>query len=344
MPDIPAISFLVCTRNRAEVARECVGQLLRTPRQDIEVVVRDNCSTDNTLDLLRTIKDPRLKVYAAPENQGTMSFFEISKLATGRIVTWLSDEDDFQFEHLDFVLAKFMDDESCNVLFGSIVVGETAHRVVFEDETITDPVRACITALSFYGCGGVFVRRSTLAVAHAFNVRGLDDAYVLWNFYPVGFFASQCVTRSLAMTSRIVVIQSQFARTTNNWSKEDTRDSERAPHYYPESVFDRLASNLANVYLKRLPASVKMAVAYRLIRLFRLQSTWYCDPAVHALLRENYPEETVETFLNHIRALRLGHPMGRFLWSLGKTFALPVRFYRTLRRWRRLSAAAVMSS
>jgi O-antigen biosynthesis protein len=87
----PAISFLLCTRNRAETARECVRHLLTSPRQDFEVVVRDNCSSDNTVALLRTIDDPRLTIHTAPNNQGTISFHEISKLARGEIVTWLSD-------------------------------------------------------------------------------------------------------------------------------------------------------------------------------------------------------------------------------------------------------------
>ena len=138
MPATPAISFLVCTRNRAEVARECVRRLLSSPREDIEVVVRDNCSTDETLELLRRIEDPRLKVYAAPENQGTISFFEIAKLASGRIVTWLSDEDDFQFEHLDAVLAGFDGNANCNVLFGSILVGAARRvRLTVEPDAFT---------------------------------------------------------------------------------------------------------------------------------------------------------------------------------------------------------------
>jgi len=338
MPATPVISFLVCTRNRAEVVHACVLNLLSTAREDIEVIVRDNCSTDNTLELLRAIEDARLRIHVAPENQGTLSFFEISKLATGDIVTWLSDEDDFQFEELDFILANFKDDANCNVMFGSIVVGAFDRRVIFADETITDPVRACITALSFSGCGGLFVRRSALTVANSLNVRNSNDAYALWNYYPVGFFASRCVTQSLITTSRVVVIQSRFARTTNNWSKVGSQRGTRMPHYYPESVFDRLTSNLVNIYFKPLPALVRLSLAHRLIRLFRLHSTSYSNPAFHQLLRENYPDETVQSYLNHIRTLRLGHPIGRFLWSHGGTFALPAKFAKTLKYWRMLGA------
>jgi glycosyltransferase involved in cell wall biosynthesis len=344
MPTTPAISFLLSTRNRRDIARECVLRLLSTRRQDIEVVVRDNGSTDATLETLRGIRDPRLKVHGAPSNQGTISFFEIAKLANGEIVTWLSDEDDFQFEQLDFVLASFGKNPGCDFLFGSIVVGPGSRRVEFADETITDPVRACIVAMSFSGCGGLFVRRTALAAAHSFNVRGPEDAYALWNFYPVGFFATQGVTRLLATTSRIVVVQTRFARTINNWSEEGAQSALRAAHYYPESVFDRLASNLVNVYFKPLPAIARIRLARGLIRSFRAQSAWFSDPQAHALLRENYSEETVQAFLQHIRDLRLDRPIGRLLWSHGRTLALPAKFWRTLRHWRRLSASSEPAS
>ena len=342
MPSTPAITFLVCTRNRAEVVGECVRHLLTSPREDIEVIVRDNCSTDNTLELLRAIEDNRLKIDVAPEDQGTLSFFEISKLATGNVVTWVSDEDEFQSRELEFVLATFENDANCNVMLGGIVVGAPGRRVVFADETITDPVRACMTALSFSGCGGVFIRRSALAVPHSLNVRNLDDGYALWNYYPVGFLASRCVTRSLTTTSRVVVIQTRFAQTTNNWSKVASRASpskDRTPHYYPESEVDRLSTNLVSVYLRALPALARFMLAYRLIRSFFSQSARYSDPALHDLLRENYSDETVQTYLNHIRATRLGHPIGRMLWSHQQMLTLPARFRQTLKHWRALGAS-----
>ena len=46
----------------------------------------------------------------------------------------------------------------------------------------------------------------------------------------------------------------------------------RAPHYYPESVRDRLASNLVNISFKPLPAQTRLELARDLIRQFRAQS------------------------------------------------------------------------
>ena len=337
MPPAPAISFLLCTRNRAETARGCVLHLLGSPRTDIEVIVRDNSSSDDTVKLLRAIEDDRLKVHVAPENQGTINFFEIAKLAGGEIVTWLSDEDDFQFAELDYILSCFTDNPDCNVMFGSIAVGANGH-VTFADEVVSDPVRSLLTALSFSGCGGVFVRRSALAGASSLKVRDQADGYALWNYYPVGFLASRSLTRSLMTTSRVVVSQARFARTTNNWSIATPDGGRRPPHYYPESVSERLASNLVNARLRALPARTRMELARELVRRFRLQSTIYADPGFLNLLRENYPAETVERYLDHVRRLRLDRRLGRLLWSSARVLRIPVQYVRTLRHWRRLGA------
>ena len=124
------------------------------------------------------------------------------------------------------------------------------------------------------------MRESELAAATALKVRDQDDAYSLWNYYPVGFLASRPLTRSLMTTARVVVIQSRFARTTNNWSLPTRDGGRRAPHYYPESVRDRLSSNLVNVFYQvaaRAQARIKLARA--LVRQFRWQSKSYSDPA-----------------------------------------------------------------
>jgi hypothetical protein len=342
MPPAPAISFLVCTRNRSEVVRGCVLHLLGASRRDIEVIVRDNCSTDDTVESLREIDDDRLKIHVAPENQGTINFFEITKLAGGEIITWLSDEDDFEFAELDSILSRFAENPACNVIFGSIAVGVNG-RLMFADDVIVDPVRSMVTALSFSGCGGVFVRRSALAAAHSLHVRDQDDAYSLWNYYPVGFVASRAVSRSLITTSRIVVRQARFARTTNNWSLPDPNGARRAPHYYPESVCERLSSDLVNVSFKPLPAQTRLELARELIRRFRSHAPSYSNPVFHDLLRENYPPETVQRYLDHIGQLRLDRPVGQAVWSYSRLLPVAVQYFRTLRRWRRLGATRQVS-
>ncbi|UNM06774.1 MAG: glycosyltransferase [Holosporaceae bacterium] len=177
--------FLSFTRNRAKIVHDCISHLLDSGRSDIEVIVRDNNLTDNTWTTIQKIKDSRLKVYRSPIDQGTFGFMELSKLPSGKIVTWISDEDEFQFEHLDWILSQFSNPE-CNILFGSIHVGKNG-RLIFPEEAIYDQVRASLVELSFSGCDGLFIRNERLHHANFLKCSNVDDGYVLWNNYPIGF-------------------------------------------------------------------------------------------------------------------------------------------------------------
>jgi hypothetical protein len=224
-------------------------------------------------------------------------------------------------------------------MFGGIIVGAKAREVKFPDAHVTDTVQACITALSFSGCGGLFVRRTALPAANTFDARRLEDAYALWNYYPVGFFASRCLEHTLKTTSRVVVIQTRFAPTTNNWSNTSPSQSNlRVPHYYPESVFDRLVSSLVNVWRKPLPFSIRLQITRRLMSIFRLQAASYADPALHDLLRENYSDEIVRAYLKHIKAMHLDGVWGPRVWTFRKImFSLPLKLFHTNRHWEKLT-------
>lgn len=332
----PKISFLICTRNRAEIVRECVMSLLESSRHDFEVIVRDNRSTDNTIELLNNINDDRFKVYVSPENQGTLTFYEASKLASGEIVTWLSDEDSFQFSELDYVICQFENNPACNVMFGSIVVGEKARKVIFNDALMTDIVQAYITALSFSGCGGLFIRRDSLPLANNFRVNNVDDAYYLWNYYPVGFFASRCLSKSMITTSRIMVVQTRFARTTNNWSEIKSQKTEvisRVPHYYPEAVYDRLISNLVNVFSTRNSLKVKLFVSLRLICIYIRSSSAHLHKDFILLLQENYNENVIRGYIDNVAELGMNNRFTRLLFLAKKIFFMPFNYTKTKSHW-----------
>jgi len=344
MTDRPSISFLVCTRNRAEILLECIEELLSSSRTDFEIIVRDNCSTDHTLDLLSNIKDERLHVYSAPQNQSTLTFYEISRLAKGNIVTWLSDEDSFQFNELDFVLDKFQKNPHCNVVFGGIKVGN-GRFLSFPDSTITNIVKAHITALSFSGCGGLFVRRTSLMMANAFDVQTLEDAYALWNYYPVGFFASRCLSDVLVTTSRVVVRQTRFAKTTHNWSETNSTNyssTNRHPHYYPDVMFERVVSNILNIFFKELPLVTKLRICYFELKNYIYYILRLPQSDIIPLLRENYPEAVVSAYNYNLNRLNLYTPLGCSFYLLKKmVFVLPYNLLQTGYDWYRLAGKKI---
>lgn len=69
---MPQIAILVAAYNAEHTLPRCLDSLCQQTLQDIEVMCIDDCSTDDTLSLLRTRArmDNRIRVYQTPENSG----------------------------------------------------------------------------------------------------------------------------------------------------------------------------------------------------------------------------------------------------------------------------------
>lgn len=64
------VTVIIPSYNREKTIKRAVDSVLNQTYKDIEVIVVDDCSTDNTLDVVKSIKDSRLKVFKLNENSG----------------------------------------------------------------------------------------------------------------------------------------------------------------------------------------------------------------------------------------------------------------------------------
>ncbi len=66
--DPPRVSVIMATYNGARTIRASVNSILSQTLRDLELIVVDDCSTDDTLAVLATIADPRLRVLRNERN------------------------------------------------------------------------------------------------------------------------------------------------------------------------------------------------------------------------------------------------------------------------------------
>jgi glycosyltransferase involved in cell wall biosynthesis len=89
----PLITIAIPTRNRAPLVKNCVSTALAQTYPNIEVLVSDNASTDDTLATLRSVKDERLRVFANSENLGIIgNFNNCIREAKGDYIVLISDD------------------------------------------------------------------------------------------------------------------------------------------------------------------------------------------------------------------------------------------------------------
>ena len=90
----PAISVCMAVYNGEPYIEAQLQSILGQLRAYDEVVVVDDASTDNTKDLIESLRDPRVRLIRHSENRGVLrSFEEAISSASGEIL-FLSDQDD----------------------------------------------------------------------------------------------------------------------------------------------------------------------------------------------------------------------------------------------------------
>jgi glycosyltransferase involved in cell wall biosynthesis len=66
----PSLSVVIPTANRAKLVVRAVESVLSAAGSDVEVVVADDASTDDTVDCLKGLQDPRLHIVELPQRSG----------------------------------------------------------------------------------------------------------------------------------------------------------------------------------------------------------------------------------------------------------------------------------
>jgi glycosyltransferase involved in cell wall biosynthesis len=102
------ISVVIATFNGSKFILIQLNSILCQLNQIDELVIVDDCSNDDTLDIIKNIGDSRIKIYSNEQNVGHVKSFEKGiSLAKGEII-FLSDQDDFWLPNKIDVMSKFM--------------------------------------------------------------------------------------------------------------------------------------------------------------------------------------------------------------------------------------------
>ena len=108
-PPLPLVSVCVPSHNYAAFLRPCIDSVLAQTLSDFELVVVDDASTDDSVDLIRSEHDRRLRFFRNPVNVGAIATWNrCLELAQGEHVSFLCADDFFlpdkllkQAEYLD---------------------------------------------------------------------------------------------------------------------------------------------------------------------------------------------------------------------------------------------------
>lgn len=161
---LPFVSICIPTYNGYPYISSLINELLTSLRSDIEVVVSDDCSQDQTWDYLQGLgnKDLRLKCFRNTNNLGMdLNFTHAVSLATGQYV-WLCGQDDIIFhEGIDAVINRLLDKPDIDFIYLN-------HTKIQEGDSDPKCIEPVICTDHVDGIGLVDFLRHTKAVLPTF--------------------------------------------------------------------------------------------------------------------------------------------------------------------------------
>ncbi len=97
----PVVSVVITTYNRADMLGRAIQSVLDQTYRDFELIVVDDCSTDNTKGLVRAFVDVRLCYICHDQNRRLPAARNTGMRATqGKYIAFLDDDDEWKAEKL----------------------------------------------------------------------------------------------------------------------------------------------------------------------------------------------------------------------------------------------------
>ena len=96
MADVPRVSVVITTYNRAALLPRAVNSVLAQTYPDYEIIIVDDCSTDSTPDVIRSFPDPRIRSFKHEWNRGVSAARNTGVAnARGEYISFLDDDDEW---------------------------------------------------------------------------------------------------------------------------------------------------------------------------------------------------------------------------------------------------------
>lgn len=98
----PLVSVIIPTYNGESTILRAINSVLNQTYSNLELIVVDDCSKDNTFEVVKNVKDKRVKVLRHKENRGGSAARNTGiKEAKGEYIAFLDDDDEWLSEKVE---------------------------------------------------------------------------------------------------------------------------------------------------------------------------------------------------------------------------------------------------
>ena len=168
------VSIVLPTYNGAKYLRQSIDSCLAQTYQNIELIVVDDCSTDDTPDIIKSYADSRIRYIRHAQNKKLpLSLNTGFSYATGKYLTWTSDDNYYIPKAIETLVAAFSTNVAVDFVYSD-------YFNINELDEITPVTVGAPEKLIFYNSiGASFLYKRTIYE----SLGGFDKEYFLCEDY-----------------------------------------------------------------------------------------------------------------------------------------------------------------
>ncbi|GAB3938607.1 glycosyltransferase family 2 protein [Mucilaginibacter myungsuensis] len=121
----PLVSIIIPVYNREKLVARAIDSAIGQTYKNVEVVVVDNCSTDNTWEVLQryALQDKRVKVFKNEENLGPVkNWIECVKRSSGKYIKVVFSDDWMALDFVEKAVPKLEDNDDIGFAYSKIKI------------------------------------------------------------------------------------------------------------------------------------------------------------------------------------------------------------------------------
>ena len=124
MTEGPLVSICMPIYNDEDYVGEALSSVLNQTYKNLEVVFSNNCSTDNSVKVINSFNDSRVKIYTNETNIGGAKNFEkVFSYATGKYMSYLSSDDKIDLTAIEKAVKLMEDPKNQDVVLVNTYIG-----------------------------------------------------------------------------------------------------------------------------------------------------------------------------------------------------------------------------
>ena len=130
--ELPALTVVVTGFNQESSIRGAIESVLNQTFADFELIIVDDCSTDNSKQVIQSYTDPRIKAFFLCPNQGMGVAFNYSvKQASGEYLARIDSDDFWALDKLEKQLAYMETHKETGACFSWVkVIDENENEII----------------------------------------------------------------------------------------------------------------------------------------------------------------------------------------------------------------------